>query len=64
MDIPKPKFEFTQRVLASSGKEGYVCGILYYVDLRKWHYAVTVDPQKLIHDEIWHEESELSPVEG
>ena len=63
MDIPKSKFEIGQKVLTSTGTEGYICGILYYADSDKWNYAVTsaaTSLQGITHDEIWYEEDELS----
>lgn len=58
--ILQPKFQFGQRVQISLDQYGYVCGCIYYSDLKQWHYAVSADPHKLIPSEVWYQESELN----
>lgn len=57
--ILQARFHFGQKVKISSNKEAYICGAIYYSDVRQWHYALSFSAQNYLPEETWYWESEL-----
>ena len=55
-EIDQARFHIGQKVQTCTGREAYICGVIYYSDLCQWHYALSFGAQACSPDEVWYPE--------